>query len=139
MMVMQQAAPAQSTDPAVEDELDRLPVMPIVQLRARYRAAFRSVPPKPFGPDLLGTASRTEFKEKAYGGSSRSAQPPARSDDKGIGVKVLLAIWAAQTERERLKYQCASHAVLIEPGLWSLSPKNGNISNTRRRLSAISL
>lgn len=24
-----------------------------------------------------------------------------------IGVKVLLAIWAAQTERERLKYQCA--------------------------------
>jgi hypothetical protein len=36
-----------------------------------------------------------------------------------------------QTERERLKYQCAGPAVLIEPGLWSLSPKNGNISTTR--------
>jgi hypothetical protein len=30
MMVMQQTAPAQSSDPAVEDDLDRLPVMPIV-------------------------------------------------------------------------------------------------------------
>jgi hypothetical protein len=29
--------------------------------------------------------------------------PPARSDDKGIGVKVLLAIWTVQSERERLK------------------------------------
>jgi hypothetical protein len=34
---------------------------------------------------------------------------------------------------------CAHHAVLIEPGLRSLSPKNGNISNIGRRLSAISL
>src|ERR1700730_18579326 len=33
--------------------VDRLPMMPIVQLRARYRAVFRSVPSKPFGPDLL--------------------------------------------------------------------------------------
>ena len=31
------------------------------------------------------------------------------------------------------------HAVLIEPGLRSQSPKNGNISNIRRRLSPISL
>jgi hypothetical protein len=85
-----------------------------------------------------GTASRTEFKEKAYDGFSRSAQPPARSDDKGIGVKVLLAIWAAQPERERLKYQFAGHAVWIEPGLLSVSPKNGNISNISRRLSTIS-
>jgi hypothetical protein len=31
------------------------------------------------------------------------------------------------------------HAVPIEPGLPSLSPENGNISNIRRRLLAISL
>src|SRR2546430_12437070 len=31
------------------------------------------------------------------------------------------------------------HAVLIAPGLWLASPKNGNISNVGRRLSAISL
>jgi hypothetical protein len=33
----------------------------------------------------------------------------------------------------------ASHAVQIEPGLRPRSPENGNISNIRRRLSAISL
>src|SRR6476646_4462461 len=31
------------------------------------------------------------------------------------------------------------HAVLIAPGLWLASPKNGNISNVGLRLSAISL
>src|SRR6266481_1953181 len=31
------------------------------------------------------------------------------------------------------------HAVLIAPGLWLASPKNGNISNVGRRLSVISL
>jgi hypothetical protein len=81
MMVMQQTAPAQSTDPAVEDE-DRLPVRPIVQLRANYRAVFRRVPPKPFGPDLLRRFIACRIQEKAYGAFSRSAQPPARSDDK---------------------------------------------------------
>jgi hypothetical protein len=97
MMVMQQTVPAQSTDPAVEDELDRLPVIPIVQLRARYRAVFRSVPPKPFGPDLLRRCIAYRIQEKAYGGFSRSAQPPARSDDKGIGVKVLRSTASAAT------------------------------------------
>lgn len=43
----------QSADPTVEAELDRLPTMPIVQLRARYTVLFRTNPPKPFGPDLL--------------------------------------------------------------------------------------
>src|SRR6266403_5452930 len=31
------------------------------------------------------------------------------------------------------------HAVLIAPGLWLASPKNGNISNVGQRLSTISL
>ena len=74
MTVMQQTAPAQSTDLAVEDELDRLPVMPIAQLRARYCEVFRSDPPKAFGPDLLRRSIAYRIQEKAYGGLSRSAQ-----------------------------------------------------------------
>jgi hypothetical protein len=46
MILMQHIAPSRPTDPAVEDELDRLATMPIVQLRARYREVFRSDPPK---------------------------------------------------------------------------------------------
>ena len=74
MMVMQQTAPSHSADSAVEDELDRLPVMPIAQLRARYREVFRSEPPKAFGPDLLRRSIAHQIQEKACGGLSRSAQ-----------------------------------------------------------------
>jgi hypothetical protein len=74
MIVMQQTAPAQPTDPAVEDELDRLAVMPIAQLRVRYREVFRTDPPKAFGPDLLRRSIAHRIQEKAYGGLSRSAQ-----------------------------------------------------------------
>jgi hypothetical protein len=74
MMVMQQTPPAQPTDPAVEDELDRLGTMPIAQLRVRYREVFRSDPPKAFGPDLLRRSIAHRIQEKAYGGLSRSAQ-----------------------------------------------------------------
>jgi hypothetical protein len=61
-------------DPAVEDELDRLAVMPIAQLRVRYREVFRTDPPKAFGPDLLRRSIAHRIQEKAYGGPSRSAQ-----------------------------------------------------------------
>jgi hypothetical protein len=74
MMVMQQTAPAQPTDPAVEDELDRLATMPIPQLRTRYREVFRTDPPKAFGPDLLRRSVAHRIQEKAYGGLSSSAQ-----------------------------------------------------------------
>jgi Protein of unknown function (DUF2924) len=74
MMVMQQTAPAQPTDSAVEDELDRLPGMPIAELRVRYREVFRTDPPKAFGPDLLRRSIAHRIQEKAYGGLSRSAQ-----------------------------------------------------------------
>jgi hypothetical protein len=74
MMVEPQTAPVQVTDSAVEDELDRLPVMPIVQLRVRYREVFRCDPPKAFGPDLLRRSIAHRIQEKAYGGLSRSAQ-----------------------------------------------------------------
>ena len=74
MMVAQQSAPAQATDPAVEAELDRLAVMPIAQLRIRYCEVFRTDPPKAFGPDLLRRSIAHRIQEKAYGGLSRSTQ-----------------------------------------------------------------
>jgi hypothetical protein len=74
MMVVQQTAPAQLTDPAVEDELDRLATMPIAQLRVRYREVLRSDPPKAFGPDLLRRSIAQRIQEKTYGGLSRSTQ-----------------------------------------------------------------
>jgi Protein of unknown function (DUF2924) len=70
MMVMQRIAPAQPTDPAVEDEFDRLAKMSIAQLRARYREVFRTDPPKAFGPDLLRRSIAHRIQEKAYGGLS---------------------------------------------------------------------
>ncbi len=74
MMVVQQSAPAQATDPAVDAELDRLAVMPIAQLRIRYCEVFRTDPPKAFGPDLLRRSIAHRIQEKAYGGLSRSTQ-----------------------------------------------------------------
>jgi Protein of unknown function (DUF2924) len=74
MIAVQQTAPAQPTDPAVEDVLDRLPMMPIAQLRLRYREVFRTDPPKAFGPDLLRRSIAHRIQEKAYGGLSRSVQ-----------------------------------------------------------------
>jgi len=74
MMVAQQSAPVQATDPAVEAELDRLAVMPIAQLRIRYCEVFRTDPPKAFGPDLLRRSIAHRIQEKAYGGLSRSTQ-----------------------------------------------------------------
>jgi hypothetical protein len=69
-----QMPPAKSADPALEAELDRLAVMPIAQLRARYRELFRADPPKAFGPDLLRRSVAHRIQEKAYGGLSRSIQ-----------------------------------------------------------------
>src|SRR5467141_5443971 len=74
MRVVQPTAPAQPSDPLVEDELDRLATMPIAQLRVRYREVFRTDPPKAFGPDLLRRSIAQRIQEKAYGGLSRSAQ-----------------------------------------------------------------
>jgi hypothetical protein len=73
-MAAQQTPSAKSADPAVEAELDRLAVMPIAQLRVRYREVFRSDPPKAFGPDLLRRSIAHRIQERAYGGLSRAAQ-----------------------------------------------------------------
>jgi hypothetical protein len=58
----------------VNAELDRLPKMPIADLRNRYRELFRTEPPKAFGPDLLRRSLAHRIQEKAYGGLSREHQ-----------------------------------------------------------------
>jgi hypothetical protein len=73
-MTMPANPPIKPADPTVEAELDRLTIMPIVQLRLRYRELFRSNPPKAFGPDLLRRSVAHRIQEKAYGGLSRSTQ-----------------------------------------------------------------
>src|SRR3954447_6058571 len=71
---MPEIALTQPADPAVEDELDRLPVMPIAQLRLRYRELFRAEPPKAFGPDLLRRSIAHHIQKKAYGGLPPATQ-----------------------------------------------------------------
>ena len=87
MMVMQQTAPAQPADPAVEDELDRLVTMPIAKLRVRYREVFRTEPPKAFGPDLLRRSIAYRIQEKAYGGLSRPTERLLDQMMKGYAAK----------------------------------------------------
>ena len=52
----------------VEAELDRLRSLRIVELRALWRARFKSEPPKAFGPDLLRRSLAHKIQESAYGG-----------------------------------------------------------------------
>jgi Protein of unknown function (DUF2924) len=65
---------SKAAEPAVEAELDRLPTMPIAELRKRYRGLFRTEPPKAFGPDLLRRSIAHRIQEKAYGGLTASTR-----------------------------------------------------------------
>lgn len=55
-------------DPKVEAEVDRLRTTRITELRALWRAKFKSDPPKAFGPDLLRRSIAYRIQEDAYGG-----------------------------------------------------------------------
>ncbi len=59
-------------DPAVETEIERLRSMPIVELRALWRAKFKTEPPKAFGPDLLRRSIAFRIQEQAYGGLDKA-------------------------------------------------------------------
>src|SRR6185437_9178642 len=59
-------------DASVGAELERLRSMPIVELRALWRAKFKSEPPKAFGPDLLRRSIAYRIQENAYGGLDRT-------------------------------------------------------------------
>ena len=74
MTVVQQNASPSIANLAVEDELARLGIMPITQMRVRYRELFRTDPPKAFGPDLLRRSIAHRIQEKAYGGLAHRTQ-----------------------------------------------------------------
>ena len=59
-------------DPRVEAELGHLASVPIVELRALWRAKFKTEPPKAFGPDLLRRSLAQKLQEDVYGGLDRS-------------------------------------------------------------------
>jgi hypothetical protein len=55
-------------DAEIEAEIDRLRSVPKAELRVRYRALFKTEPPKAFGPDLLRRSIAYRIQEQAYGG-----------------------------------------------------------------------
>jgi len=62
-----------TVDPAaIEAEVERLRSMPIVELRALWRAKFKSEAPEAFGPDLLRRSIAYKIQEDAYGGLDRT-------------------------------------------------------------------
>jgi hypothetical protein len=71
---MKRAQTEEAADAEVDAELDRLPKMPIADLRKRYRELFRTEPPKAFGPDLLRRSIAHRIQERAYGGLPKTTQ-----------------------------------------------------------------
>jgi hypothetical protein len=68
--------------------------------------------------------------------------PETMADNTPVGeaVRAGHSQFAVGQGREFGEFHCKlGHAVQIEPGLRPRSPENGNISNIRRRLLAISL
>ncbi len=55
----------------IEAEIKRIQSMTIVELRALWRAKFKSEPPEAFGPDLLRRSIAQNLQEEAYGGLDR--------------------------------------------------------------------
>jgi hypothetical protein len=57
---------------ATEAEIEQLRSMPIVELRALWRAKFKSEPPRAFGPDLLRRSIAYKIQEDVFGGLDRT-------------------------------------------------------------------
>jgi hypothetical protein len=56
---------------AIEAEVERLRSVPIIELRALWRAKFKSEPPQAFGPDLLRHSIAYKLQKDVYGGLDR--------------------------------------------------------------------
>lgn len=61
-----------NSDGRIEAEIERIRSMTIVELRALWRARFKSQPPEAFGPDLLRRSIAQKLQEDAYGGLDRA-------------------------------------------------------------------
>lgn len=55
----------------IEAQINRIQSMGIAELRAHWRATFKSEPPEAFGPDLLRRSVAQKLQEDAYGGLDR--------------------------------------------------------------------
>jgi hypothetical protein len=88
----------------IEAELERLRSMPIVELRALWRAKFKSDLPKAFGPDLLRRSIAHKIQEDAYGGLDRTT---ARL------LKTLMAQFAKRNGRIVLPRRIKPGAILV--------------------------
>jgi hypothetical protein len=75
------------SDKIVQAELAKLPMMPIANLRLRYRELFRADPPKAFGPDLLRRSIAQRIQERAYGGLSKESSQLLRQMIKAVRGK----------------------------------------------------
>ncbi len=89
---------------AIEAEVDRLRSMPIVELRALWRAKLKSEPPNAFGPDLLRRSIAYKIQEEAYGGLDRTTAQL---------LKQLMAQFAKSNGRVVLPRRIKPGAVLI--------------------------
>ena len=58
-------------DDGIEAEVERVRTLRVVELRALWRAKFKSEPPTAFGPDLLRRSLAYKIQEDAYGGLDR--------------------------------------------------------------------
>jgi hypothetical protein len=101
-------------DAEIEAEIDRLRSMPKAELRVRYRALFKSEPPRAFGPDLLRRSIAYRIQEQAYGGLDPATRrllnnmmaQQAKSKDGRIFIPrriksgaVLVRVWNDQSHR----------------------------------------
>ena len=57
-----------AADDKVEQNVQQLIGLTIAELRLRWITAFKSNPPKAFGPDLLRRSLAQKIQEEAYGG-----------------------------------------------------------------------
>jgi hypothetical protein len=95
---------SKNVNAAIEAELEGLQSMPVVELRALWRAKFKSEPPKAFGPDLLRRSIAYKIQEGTYGGLDRAT---ARL------LKTLMAQFAKGNGRIALPRRIKPGAILV--------------------------
>jgi hypothetical protein len=95
---------SEDVNTVIEAELERLRSMPVVELRALWRAKFKSDPPKAFGPDLLRRSIAYKIQEDAYGGLDRATTRL---------LKTLMAQFAKSNGRIVLPRRIKPGAILV--------------------------
>ena len=119
---------SEDVNAVIEAELERLRSMLVVELRALWRAKFKSDPPKAFGPDLLRRSIAYKIQEDAYGGLDRATARLLKT------LMVQLAKSNGPTLRSpdaRSTLSC-KHAIPGHFGSWASSPRSLSARTTDR-------